>query len=50
MVDIAYQVGFNNLSNFNRVFKMIKGKTPSQHYKHTPDYQTESQNFAFKKA
>jgi AraC-like DNA-binding protein len=33
--DIAYQVGFNNLSNFNRVFKMIMGKTPSQYYKNT---------------
>ncbi len=35
MSDIAYQVGFNNLSNFNRVFKMIMGKTPSQYYKIT---------------
>ena len=33
MTDIAYQVGFNNLSNFNRVFKMIMDKTPSQYYK-----------------
>ena len=33
MSDIAYQVGFNNLSNFNRVFKMIMRKTPSQYYK-----------------
>ena len=31
--DVAYQVGFNNLSNFNRVFKMIIGKTPSQYCK-----------------
>ncbi len=31
--DVAYQVGFNNLSNFNRVFKMIMGKTPSQYFK-----------------
>jgi AraC-like DNA-binding protein len=34
MSDIAYQVGFNNLSNFNRVFKMILKKTPSQYCKH----------------
>jgi AraC-like DNA-binding protein len=34
MSDIAYQVGFNNLSNFNRVFKMIMGKTPSEYHKH----------------
>jgi AraC-like DNA-binding protein len=33
MSDIAYQVGFNNLSNFNRVFKMVMGKTPSAYYK-----------------
>jgi AraC-like DNA-binding protein len=35
MADIAYQVGFNNLSNFNRVFKMMIGKTPSQYCKNT---------------
>lgn len=32
---IAYKVGFNNLSNFNRQFKKIKGMVPSsfqQHY------------------
>ncbi|WP_087021218.1 helix-turn-helix transcriptional regulator [Thaumasiovibrio subtropicus] len=26
---VAEQVGFNNLSNFNRQFKMVKGMTPS---------------------
>lgn len=28
---VCYQAGFNNLSNFNRMFKRITGKTPS-HY------------------
>nr|WP_087021213.1 helix-turn-helix domain-containing protein [Thaumasiovibrio subtropicus] len=26
---VAEQVGFNNLSNFNRQFKTVKGMTPS---------------------
>ncbi|MCX8490403.1 MAG: AraC family transcriptional regulator [Cyclobacteriaceae bacterium] len=29
--DVCYQVGFINLSNFNRVFKRITGKTPSNY-------------------
>jgi len=28
VAQIAYEVGFNNLSNFNRTFKLAKGKTP----------------------
>jgi len=28
---IAYEVGFNNLSHFNRVFKKVMGKTPSEY-------------------
>jgi AraC-like DNA-binding protein len=28
--NIAYQSGFNNVVNFNRVFKSIKGKSPSE--------------------
>jgi AraC-like DNA-binding protein len=28
---IAYEVGFNNLSHFNRVFKSVTGKTPSEY-------------------
>lgn len=28
IAQIAYEVGFNNLSNFNRTFKLTKGKTP----------------------
>jgi len=28
--EIAYESGFENLSNFNRQFKRIKGQTPSQ--------------------
>lgn len=27
--DVCYQVGFNNLSNFNRVFRKVMGNTPS---------------------
>lgn len=26
--EIAYQCGFNNISNFNRIFRKIKGVTP----------------------
>ena len=29
VADICYQVGFNNLSNFNRQFFAIKGMSPS---------------------
>ncbi|WP_140939309.1 AraC family transcriptional regulator [Sphingobacterium lumbrici] len=29
--NIAYACGFNSLSNFNKIFKSIKGKTPSQY-------------------
>jgi AraC-like DNA-binding protein len=29
--DICFQTGFSNLSNFNRIFKRITGKTPSQY-------------------
>lgn len=29
--EICYQVGFNNISNFNRQFKLITGFTPSQY-------------------
>lgn len=28
VAQIAYEVGFNNLSNFNRTFKLVKGITP----------------------
>ncbi len=31
--EIAYDSGFENLSNFNRQFKKIKGITPSQFQK-----------------
>lgn len=27
--EVCYQVGFTNLSNFNRIFKKVTGKTPS---------------------
>ena len=29
--EIAFEVGFNNLSNFNRRFKTITGKTPGEY-------------------
>jgi AraC-like DNA-binding protein len=28
--EIGYQIGFNNLSNFNRQFLMLKGMSPSR--------------------
>lgn len=31
--EIAYQSGFNNISNFNRHFKMLKGKSPNNYRK-----------------
>jgi len=33
VADVGYQSGFNNISNFNRVFKRITGKTPSRYLK-----------------
>ena len=30
MAEIGYECGFNNLSNFNRIFKKKKGCTPSE--------------------
>lgn len=33
ITSIAYLSGFNNVSNFNRQFKIIKGKTPSLYLK-----------------
>jgi AraC-like DNA-binding protein len=29
--EICFETGFSNISNFNRVFKRITGKTPSQY-------------------
>ena len=31
ITEISFETGFSNLSNFNRVFKRITGKTPSQY-------------------
>jgi len=33
IADISYQSGFNNLTNFNRKFKTVKGITPSEYRK-----------------
>lgn len=33
IVDISYDCGFNNLSHFNKQFRQITGKTPSQYRK-----------------
>ena len=35
---IAYETGFNNLSNFNRQFKMIKKISPSAYIKKHINY------------
>lgn len=36
--EICYECGFNNLSNFNRVFKARIGVTPSEHRRKFKDY------------
>ena len=33
IVQVAYQCGYNNLSNFNRMFKRITGRSPSEYRK-----------------
>jgi len=33
ITDVAFLSGFNNISNFNRQFKLIKGKSPSSYLK-----------------
>lgn len=38
ITSIAYLSGFNNVSNFNRQFKIIKGKTPSSYLNDYKDY------------
>jgi AraC-like DNA-binding protein len=35
ITEISYKSGFNNLANFNRKFKVIKGVTPSEYRKNT---------------
>jgi AraC-like DNA-binding protein len=33
ITDVAFLSGFNNMSNFNRQFKLIKGKSPTSYIK-----------------
>ena len=33
VTEISYKSGFNNLANFNRKFKAIKGITPTEYRK-----------------
>ena len=33
IIDVAYEVGFSNVSSFNRFFKTHIGKTPSEYRK-----------------
>jgi AraC-like DNA-binding protein len=33
ITDVAFSSGFNNMPNFNRQFKLIKGKSPSSYLK-----------------
>jgi AraC-like DNA-binding protein len=33
ITDVAFLSGFNNMSNFNRQFKLVKGKSPSTYIK-----------------
>ena len=37
VADICFQVGYNNLSNFNRHFREQKGMTPRQYQQQTAD-------------
>ncbi len=42
IIEIAFDVGFNNLSNFNRRFKALKSRSPREFRKlarHNPDFQ-----------
>lgn len=40
IIDIAYEIGFYNLSAFNRFFKNKTGKTPSEYRKIMSDYKS----------
>ncbi len=38
ILDVSYDSGFNNLSHFNKQFKRVTGKTPSDYRKQFKDY------------
>ncbi|AWO00333.1 AraC family transcriptional regulator [Chitinophaga alhagiae] len=49
IVQVAYEVGFNNLGNFNRQFKKIKNMTPRE-YRKRLDTQLEEDSIFFNEA
>jgi AraC-like DNA-binding protein len=35
--EIAYEVGFQSLTHFNRAFKNVAGESPTEYRKHLPN-------------
>lgn len=40
--EIAYEVGFQSLTHFNRIFKKLVGKSPTQYRAHLPKFRADS--------
>jgi AraC-like DNA-binding protein len=38
--EIAFEIGFQSLTHFNRVFKRITGQSPTNYRKRLPKYQS----------